>query len=487
MTIQNTLHRYLDPPGALAVLTALLLAIASLASNVPDMTRPLLIAALYAVVALVGIIARWRNMQRYSPVEAAQVLAGLHALALLILAGDNPVYSLAIVGLSLMTPAAMGLNHTLRVAGLPLLGAIAGVIIGTPSAGFIILLIGLPASALLYRVLYVHPVAAPPASDSASETVSAPVSTDTAELVAVTDTMETEGYAAPASSAEHFAEIATRMAVTVDGLVRSIEAINDVTSQQTSGANEQARVIKLANMLLEDFLQLSERIMTEARAMTSAAQQAADISSSGQLTIQEAIDGMDAIRSQVGAIGETIVKLAQLTRRIDEIITSVSEIATQSNLLALNASIEAARAGTHGRGFAVVADEVRTLAQQSTQAATQVRAILVQIQAAMKDTISATESGMEEVDSGVAKTRQANSVMVQLTDNINESYGAINAIYEIIRQQANGLEEMAISIDRIDRITQQNLTSAQTVETVSNNLERLAADLQATMQSGVES
>ncbi len=485
MTILNPLHRYLDPPGALAVLTAALLTIASLASNVPDMTRPLLIAALYAVMAVVGIIARWRGVQRYSPVEAAQVLAGIHALALLILAGDNPVYSLAIVGLSLMTPAAMGLNHTLRVAGLPLLGAIAAVIIGPPSAGFIILLIGLPASALLYRVLYVHPAA--PASDSAAETISASIATDTAELVAVTDTMETEGYAAPAASAEHFAEIATRMAVTVDGLVRSIEAINDVTSQQTSGANEQARVIKLANMLLEDFLQLSERIMTEARAMTSAAQQAADISSSGQLTIQEAIDGMDAIRSQVGAIGETIVKLAQLTRRIDEIITSVSEIATQSNLLALNASIEAARAGTHGRGFAVVADEVRTLAQQSTQAATQVRAILVQIQAAMKDTISATESGMEEVDSGVAKTRQANAVMVQLADNINESYGAINAIYEIIRQQANGLEEMAISIDRIDRITQQNLTSAQTVETVSNNLERLAADLQATMQSGVDS
>jgi len=220
--------------------------------------------------------------------------------------------------------------------------------------------------------------------------------------------------------------------------------------------------------------------------VTETAQQAADISGQGQGAITEAIEGMNTIRAQVEAIATTILELAKLTRKVDAIISSVSEIATQSNLLALNASIEAARAGAHGRGFAVVADEVRTLAQQSTQAAREVGAILVDIQAAMKETVKATEMGMEGVNAGMSKTQEANSVMVQLAANVNASHDAVRSIYGVIRQQAEGLEEIAISMERIDRITQQNLASTRMVETVSTNLTRLAGDLQQTVEQSQE-
>ncbi|PJF39072.1 MAG: hypothetical protein CUN54_09510, partial [Phototrophicales bacterium] len=193
-------------------------------------------------------------------------------------------------------------------------------------------------------------------------------------------------------------EVTMQMHVTVDGLVRSVQAINEATQQQSSSAGEQSDVISVTNQLLDDFLKLSERISEQALNVTKTAQATAEISGQGQEAIAQAIVGMDDLREQVAAIGKTIVTLAELTRKIDEIITSVSEIATQSNLLALNASIEAARAGVHGRGFAVVADEVRSLAQQSTQAAGQVRAILAEIQNAMKDTIRATEVGMDGVN-----------------------------------------------------------------------------------------
>jgi methyl-accepting chemotaxis protein len=279
-------------------------------------------------------------------------------------------------------------------------------------------------------------------------------------------------------------DLSTRIHVTADGLVRAAEAIKEVATQQSSGAAEQVDVIKLTNTLLEDFLSLSERINQQARLMTQAAQQAAEISGRGQTAIQQAIQGMDEMRTQVGAIGETILTLATLTRRIDEIITSVSEIATQSNLLALNASIEAARAGAQGRGFSVVADEVRLLSRQSTQAAKQVRAILVEIQAAVKETIRATQVGMQGVDAGMVMTQEANTVMIQLSENVNASHQAVHSIYDVIREQSGGLEEISISMERIDRITHQNLTSTRMVETVSTNLTRLAAELQVVVGLG---
>ena len=292
----------------------------------------------------------------------------------------------------------------------------------------------------------------------------------------------------PVSTAENFEEIALRLHVTVDGLVRAAEAINESTQQQSTSAEEQQQVISVTNSTLDDFLHLSQRISVEARNVTETAQTATENSQQGHQAITEAIKGMEELRQQVTAIGETIVTLAKLTQRIDEIITSVSEIATQSNLLALNASIEAARAGVHGRGFAVVADEVRNLAQQSTQSAEQVQAILAEIQRAMKETVRATQVGMEGVTAGVERTQEANDVMVQLSESVAEANTAVRDIYTIIMQQAQGLEEISIGMDRIGVITQTSIANTRAVEAVSVNLSRLAADLQETVggASGLE-
>lgn len=280
---------------------------------------------------------------------------------------------------------------------------------------------------------------------------------------------------APALEMGH---IATQLRVTSDGLTRATQAINEVTQQLASGANEQAEATGLTNQRLETFLKLSDEIKEQARSVTLMAGQTAEFSSKGQAAILQAMDGMGEIRTQVTNIAETIIKLGELTRRIDEIIMSVSEIATQSNLLALNASIEAARAGVHGRGFAVVADEVRSLSQQSTSAAQQVRGILGEIQQAMRQTVEATQVGMQGVDAGEARTTEVNQIMQNLSASVNESFKSVKAIFEAIRQQSEDLEEITITMQRIERITHQNLASTRMVETVSTNLNHLSADLQ---------
>jgi methyl-accepting chemotaxis protein len=121
---------------------------------------------------------------------------------------------------------------------------------------------------------------------------------------------------------------------TIDGLVLASQAINEVTSMQAESAREQAQVIELANKRLDDFLMLTERITAQAQQVAQVANRAAAMSESGQSAIAATIATMDDIRTQVEAIGTTIKRLAELTQRIDDIINSVSEIATQSNLLA---------------------------------------------------------------------------------------------------------------------------------------------------------
>jgi methyl-accepting chemotaxis protein len=276
--------------------------------------------------------------------------------------------------------------------------------------------------------------------------------------------------------------IAEQLSQTAEKLSQAVHSIGPIMAHQATGAREQADLIARVNQLLGDFINLSQYVQDQARALTGIAKQAADGSTSGQAAIHQAIEGMNEIRQHVSVIANTILALAQFTQRIDEIITSVSEIATQSNLLALNASIEAARAGVHGRGFAVVADEVRSLSQQSTQAAKQVRMILGEIQTAMKDTIHATEEGLQGVEAGVNMTQQADTAMVQLADNVNTSHRAVNRVYEIVREQANNLEEIAIAVERVERITQQNLESMRTIETVALELTRLAEDMQLSVQ-----
>lgn len=261
----------------------------------------------------------------------------------------------------------------------------------------------------------------------------------------------------------------------------SVDSINQVTALQAAGAKEQVDLIGRTNTLLGDFIDLSSRVQDQARDLTQTAKQAAENSEGGQAAIQQAIHSMNEIRQQVSAIATTILALAQFTQRIDDIIGLVSEIATQSNLLALNASIEAARAGTQGRGFAVVADEVRSLSRQSTQSANQVRVILSQIQSVVKDVIRATEDGLQRVDTGMERTQIADREMAQLAANVASAHKAMSRVYDIIRQQVDGLEEITLGIERIDRVTQRNLESTRSVEAVAGELTRLAGDLRSVM------
>ena len=284
------------------------------------------------------------------------------------------------------------------------------------------------------------------------------------------------------SKSQELNSLSNRIDVAINSLIEATDTINAVLQTQADNADEQATVIRTTNRRMDTLLEIVEGIRPSIRTMTDNTQQTQTLSERGQRTIDTVIYGLKSVDEQVIAIAEAIVKLTQLTRRVDEIISSVTEIATQSNLLALNASIEAARAGANGRGFAIVAEEVRSLSQQSSTAARQVQTILAEIQTAVEDTRRATETGIEGVETGTTMAEQASNVMQGLTQALTQAQATLTHLSDDVAKQNEELDNIGINVDRIDRITQNNLADMQKVRQVATNLGILASDLRESMQ-----
>lgn len=259
----------------------------------------------------------------------------------------------------------------------------------------------------------------------------------------------------------------------VDQLHHVAHVVSDYTTRVEQDAAEQERITQQTNQLMDNFLHVAEHIKIQSRTLTQKNAEMRILVKSGKETIQQTTASMTDIREQVKSIADTIIRLAQLARRIDRIISSVQEIATQSNLLALNASIEAARAGVHGRGFAVVADEVRSLSKQSNAAAEQVQQILADIQTAVGQTIRATDNGLQSVEAGLLTVGAVDVVITKLSDNVAITEEAGSQINQLLSVQIQQIEELSIAIDRANRITQQHLADMTALSAVKDTLKKL--------------
>ena len=182
------------------------------------------------------------------------------------------------------------------------------------------------------------------------------------------------------------------------------------------------------------------------------------------------------------SIGETVVRLSENSRTIGEIIESVQDIADQSNLLAVNASIEAARAGDYGKGFAVVAHEIKSLADQSKQATNQVRNILEEIRQWVSAVVMATEQGSKAVDAGVQQAAIAGESIGLLTNGVMDSSKAASLIQISSDQQTAGVEQVSVAMGSIQTAVQQNLSSMNQLQDSAKRLQELGEALELTVR-----
>ena len=199
---------------------------------------------------------------------------------------------------------------------------------------------------------------------------------------------------------------------------------------------------------------------------------------SGRNETVRAVSGMDQIKEDVAAIAEGIIQLSEQNQNIGEIIETVSSFADQSNMLSVNASIEAAKAGEHGKGFAVVALEVKALADQSKAATIQVRRLLSDIQKATSSAVMATERGGKAVDKGVDQSEKAGIEIDTMADMSRESADASVQIVASSQQQLVGMDQVAQAMESIKSASQQNVEGARQLESAIADLDRLGERLQ---------
>ena len=192
----------------------------------------------------------------------------------------------------------------------------------------------------------------------------------------------------------------------------------------------------------------------------------------------ETRDMMEKIASTVEDSAVTVRKLGESSEQIGAIVQVIDDIADQTNLLALNAAIEAARAGEHGRGFAVVADEVRKLAEKTVKATKEIADMIQNIQADTGGAVMGMAEGVQLVEGGKQKAVEAGDALGVIKSNMEDVAGGVGQIARATDEQANAMELMSRSIESISAISGENSNAAHESAEAVEQLSRLASELQ---------
>jgi methyl-accepting chemotaxis protein len=248
-------------------------------------------------------------------------------------------------------------------------------------------------------------------------------------------------------------------------------------SQHASTANQQSAAIAEIATTVSEVRMTAEQAATKAAEVATLAQGSAKAGDDGLDAVRSIVDGMGEIRSTLDTLATNILDLSEQAQQITEIIATVSDLADQSNLLALNASIEAAKAGEQGRGFAVVAAEVRNLADQSKEATSAVRTILGEIQRATNAVVLATEAGARSAEQRSGQAEHAGEVIAELTGIVHQAAQAVQVIAVSAHEQSVGMDQIAVAMNEVRDASTSYAQGSDALQRSASDLDGVAAAL----------
>ena len=233
---------------------------------------------------------------------------------------------------------------------------------------------------------------------------------------------------------------------------------------------------------VESVRKKTELVNQKTKGVSEKAIRALDVSKDGQKSVREILEGMNQIQREMDIVRMNVIRLSEQSQAVGEIIATVTDISEQSNLLAVNASIEAAKAGEFGKGFAVVANEIHNLAEQSKKATSNIRAILTDIQQGISSTAVSTEQGIRSVSDAVRLTNNAQEAIEVLARSIADSSQEVIEIASSIQTQASGVDQISRAMENIRDAAQKNLETTRKAEKTAEDLHELGARLKRITQ-----
>lgn len=277
-----------------------------------------------------------------------------------------------------------------------------------------------------------------------------------------------------------FANRATRTITEIaNAIAASSVEIASTMEQQERSTSQQAMAVNQTTSTMNELNNSARQSAEQAEGSAHGARQALRLSEQGSDAVDHTLEGMNILREKVGAIAQQIMRLSQQTNQIGNISTIVADLANQTNMLAINASVEAVRAGEHGRGFGVVASEIRKLADQSKKSAERISVLVADIQNSIDLTVMATDEGTKTVEDGVKIAQETEKAFSGVSNAINDMVLSCQQISLNAEQQVAAIQQVVDAMNSLNTSAQENVQGISQVKTRAQELSKAAQTLQS--------
>lgn len=272
-----------------------------------------------------------------------------------------------------------------------------------------------------------------------------------------------------------FRDIASRS----DAVNQAADRVASAAGQMSSASSYQSEAASSMAATIEELTVSINHVADRANEANSLAEASGDLAGCGGEVIGTTVTKINSIADTVHAAAGQISRLEQQSEKISEVVSVIKEIADQTNLLALNAAIEAARAGEQGRGFAVVADEVRKLAERTTSSTQEIATTILEMQSGAQAAVHGISAIQTQVDAGVGSASEANAAMGEIGDSSRQTVDMVGDISDAIREQSVASTSIAQQVEKIAQMSEENSAAAKSTAATAAEL----ADLSGKMQS----
>lgn len=281
-----------------------------------------------------------------------------------------------------------------------------------------------------------------------------------------------------AQAADQSAKTSTEMAQGSEQQARSateataqMQQLTAAVRQVQESGQHQVLAAQQANQGMQEASKAVEEVARSSQQMAHAARQANTVAQTGGKAVEQTVASMRRIKEQVATSAARITELGELSKAIGAIVETIDQIAEQTNLLALNAAIEAARAGEHGKGFAVVADEVRKLAERATGATTEVSTLIGKVKQGVEEAVRAMQASNQEVTEGASRSQEAGEALTQILQAAQSVAAEVENVSAIAEQMAASVQEVTATVETVRRSAEEN---SRTVQEMASGADRVS-------------